>query len=168
MKIITKDNIKQFTDQCFDKDTDKAAEIVKGILDARSPRLSDISNNMEGNVDANYKAIQRFIEDNDPKEALKRLYNEESPYVLGDPTDIERPQAKNTEYVGKLKNKKLGFQVMTLSTPYRGRAIPFSFITYSSKTIDTQLSSPNPEHGKAIGELKELLGDKILVLDPRI
>jgi hypothetical protein len=28
-QIITKDNIKQFTDQCFDKENDKAARIVK-------------------------------------------------------------------------------------------------------------------------------------------
>ncbi|HGJ64765.1 TPA: hypothetical protein ENS27_05165 [bacterium] len=43
-QIINIDNIKQFTDQCFDKDNDKAAKIVKGILDAKSPRISDISN----------------------------------------------------------------------------------------------------------------------------
>jgi hypothetical protein len=31
-QIIDIDNIKQFTDQCFDKDNDKAARIVEGIL----------------------------------------------------------------------------------------------------------------------------------------
>ena len=40
----TIDNIKQFTDQCFDRDSEKAASIIKGILDARSSRISDISN----------------------------------------------------------------------------------------------------------------------------
>jgi hypothetical protein len=54
---------------------------------------------------------------------------------------------------------------MFLATPYRGRAIPFSFITYSSKTIGSQMSSRNIEHIKSISDLKELLGDKILVLD---
>ena len=161
----TVDNIKQFTDQCFDRDTDKAASIIKGILDARSPRISDISNAMEGNSDANYKTIQRFIDKNDPKESLQRFYDEDSSFVLGDPTDIERPQAKKTEYVGKLKDKKLGFQALVLATPYRGRAIPFNFITYSSRTIGSEMSSRNMEHSKAIGELKELLGDKILILD---
>jgi len=164
-QVITEDNIKRFADQCFDRESEKASRIIKGILDARSPRISDISNEMDGNPDANYKTIQRFLSDNDPKEALHRLYDEESPYVLGDPTDIERTQAKKTGYVGKLKSKKLGFQVMILSNPYRGRAIPFSFITYSSKTIGDQLSSRNMEHGKAIGELKKLLGGKILVMD---
>ena len=120
-QLITNYNIKRFTDQCFDREKQKAADIVKGILDARSPRMSDIANEMEGNYDANYKTIQRFIADNEPKEALHRLYDEDSPFILGDPTDIERPQAKKTDYVGKLKNKKLGFQILTLATPYSGR-----------------------------------------------
>lgn len=164
-EITTKDNIKRFTDQCFDKENDKATRIIKGILDAKSPRISDISNSMDGNPDANYKTVQRFLDNNEPKEALHRLYNEESSFVIGDPTDIERTQAKKTDYVGKLKDKKPGFQVLALATPYRGRAIPFNFITYSSKTIGDELSSRNMEHSKAIGELKELIGDKILVLD---
>jgi len=42
--IITLYNIKRFTDQCFDKDNDKSAKIVKGILNAKSPRIFDISN----------------------------------------------------------------------------------------------------------------------------
>ena len=164
-RATSKRNIKRFTEQCFDRESEQAARIIKGVLDARSPRLSDISNAMEGNEDANYKAIQRFIGDDKPKEALHRLYNEESEYVLGDPTDIERPQAGKTDYVGKLKSKKLGFIIMFLATPYRGRAIPFSFITYSSKTINAEMSSRNMKHIKCISELKELLGDKILVLD---
>lgn len=164
-QYVSIDNIKCFTDQCFDRETQQAASIIKGILDARSPRISDISNAMDGNPDANYKAIQRFIDKNDSKESLQRLYDAESSYVIGDPTDIKRPQAKKTKYVGKLKDKKRGFQILVLATPYRGRAIPFSFVTYSSKTISSQMSSRNMEHSKAIGELKELLGDKILILD---
>ena len=54
---------------------------------------------------------------------------------------------------------------MFLATPYRGRAIPFSFVTYLSRTIGAEMSSRNIEHIKRIGELKELLGDKILALD---
>jgi len=164
-RTVTKVNIKRFTDQCFDRESELAARIIKGVLDAQSPRISDIANAMDGNYEANYKAIQRFIEDDKPKEALHRLYDEESEYVLGDPTDIERPNAGKTDYVGKLKSKKLGFTIMFLATPYRGRAIPFSFITYSSKTINAELSSRNMKHIKCIAELKELLGDKILVLD---
>ena len=164
-QIITIDNIKKFTDQCFDRDNDKAARIVKGILDAKSPRISDISNEMDDKPDANYKTIQRFLDNNDPRDAIHRLYDEDSSFVLCDPTDIERLQAKKTKYVGKLKDKKLGFQILVLSSPYKGRAIPFNFITYSSSTINDELSSRNLEHMKVIEELKELLGDKILILD---
>ena len=164
-RTISKRSIKRFTDQCFDRESYQAARIIKGVLDSGSPRLSDIADAMDGNEDANYKAIQRFIEDDKPKEALHRLYNEDSDYVLGDPTDIERPHAGKTDYVGKLKNKKLGFTILFLATPYRGRAIPFSFTTYSSKTINSELSSRNMKHIKSISDLKELLGDKILVLD---
>jgi hypothetical protein len=53
---------------------------------------------------------------------------------------------------------------MFLATPYRGRAIPFSFITYSSKTINAGLSSRNMEHIKSTTEPKELLEDRILVM----
>jgi hypothetical protein len=162
---ITIDNIKQLADQCFDAYAETAARIIKGILDSRSPRISDIANAMDGNPDANYKTIQRFIDKIDPREALHRLHDEDASFVLGDPTDIERPQARKTEYVGKLKDKKLGFQTLLLATPYGGRGIPFSFISYSSKTIGAQMRSRNMEHSRAIGELKELLGDKILVLD---
>ncbi len=147
-QITSIDNIKKFTDQCFDRDNDKAACIVKGILDAKSPRISDIYNAMDGNPDANYKTIQRFLNDNNPRDAIHRLYDEDSSFVLGDPTDIERLQAKKTKYVGKLKDKKLGFQVLMLSSPYKGRAIPLNFITYSSSTINDELSSRNLEHIK--------------------
>jgi len=164
--VITLYNIKRFTDQCFDKDNDKVAPIIKGILDARSPRISDISNKMDGNPSANYKMIQRFLDNNDPRDNLHRLFNEDSPIVIGDPTEMERGQAKKTEYVGKIgDDKKLGFWLMVLSFPYRGRAIPFNFITYSPKTINDEVTSRNLEHKRVIGELKELLEDKPLVLD---
>ncbi len=163
--VPDKDTIKQFTDQCLDRESEKGASIIKGILEAQSPRISDISNEMEGNPDANYKTIQRFIDKIEPKESLHRLYNEDAPFVIGDPTDIERPAAYRTDYVGKLKNSKRGFLLLCLSTPYRGRSIPFSFVSYSSRTINSELRSRNMEHTKCIGEIKELIGDNTLVLD---
>ena len=89
---ITKRTIKRFTDQCFDMESELAARIIKGVLDARSPRISDIANAMEGNYDANYKSIQRFIEDDKAKEALHRLYNEESEYEL--PQEVDSGEAR--------------------------------------------------------------------------
>ena len=48
----------------------QASEIMK----ARSPRLSDIAVRMAGNEGTSYKRIQRFLRDNDPREALKTLF----------------------------------------------------------------------------------------------
>jgi hypothetical protein len=160
--------MQKFSAECFDdpKEAGKAAGILKGIIDSRSPRISDISQTMKGNPQANYKTIQRFLDSNDTRETLNRLHWEEAPFILADPTDIERRRAKSTEYVDRLKDgKTLGFQVLPLAFPYRGRAIPFHFITYSSKTIGDEATSRNPEHYRAISKLKELLGDKPLVMD---
>ena len=107
-QIINIDNIKQFTDQCFDKENDKVAKIVKGILDAKSPRISDISNEMSGNPDANYKIIQRFLDKNDPRENLHRLFNDDERFIIGDPTEIYRPQA-NKIYRQSGKRQETGF-----------------------------------------------------------
>ena len=54
---------------------------------------------------------------------------------------------------------------MVLSTPFRGRAIPFHFITYSSKPIGEQATSRNQEHFRAFAKIKDLLGERPLVLD---
>jgi len=167
-QVLSFKRMEQFTEYLFDSKAQarKAALILKAFLEARSPRLSDISQKMPGNPQANYKAIQRFLAATDPREALLRLYQEDAPFVLADPTEIPRPQAKKTEYVGRLKDGKTrGFQVLTLACPYRGRAIPFHFITYSSHTISEEATSRNLEHCRALGEVKELLGDKPVVLD---
>jgi hypothetical protein len=52
----------------------QASEIMEGIREARSPRLSDIAVRMAGNEGTSYKRIQRFLRDNDPREALKTLF----------------------------------------------------------------------------------------------
>jgi hypothetical protein len=167
-QIIKLSDMQKLSAECFDdaKEAEKAAAILKGILDTRSPRISDISHAMRGKPEANYKAMQRFLDCSDTQKALNRLYREEAPFILADPTDIERRQAKKTEYVGRLKDgKTLGFQVLPLAFPYRGRAIPFHFVTYSSKTIGNDATSRNLEHNRAMGKLKELLEDKPLVMD---
>jgi hypothetical protein len=57
----------------------KAARILAGLLNARSPSLSEIAREMKGGEMANYKAIQRFLGSTDP-------------------------QAKKSEYVGTTLN----------------------------------------------------------------
>ncbi len=144
----------------------KAAEIAEAVLEARSLRLTDIAAHMRGSSAACYKRIRRFLRQADPRQALWRLFREQAAFVIGDVTEIERPQAWKTEYVGTLQDGKTkGFWVLVLATPYRGRAIPYGFITYSSKTIAQGMESRNLNHFRAFGELKDLLGGRPLVLD---
>src|SRR5512136_2447646 len=54
---------------------------------------------------------------------------------------------------------------MLLATPFHGRAIPCSFVSYSSKTINQEATSRNLHHFAAFAQVKELLGSRPLVLD---
>ena len=160
--------IPEFAKQLFstERESAKAGEILEGMLKARSPRMSDIAAVMSGSYEANYKRIQRFLNQSQPKEQLQRLFNEEAGYVICDPTEIERPDARRTGYVGTLKDGKTrGFWMMTFATPLRGRAIPFHFLTYSSRTFEDQVSSRNLEHHKAIQEVLMLIGDRPVIFD---
>ena len=144
----------------------QASEILRGIMVSHSPRLSEIAAKMPGNEAACYKRIQRFLQDNDPQAMLKLLFNEEADFVIGDPTQIERPHANKTKYVGTLMDGETkGFWMLTLATPLRGRAIPFHFLTYSSRTIEDEPSSRNLEHFKAIQEIQQLIGTRPIVFD---
>ncbi len=98
--------IKKFAKVIFDseKTAEKASRIIEGVLKARSPRISDVADQMVGNEAANYKMVQRFLKHEDLQEVLQRLFNEEAEFVIGDPTEIERPGAKKTDYVGTLSD----------------------------------------------------------------
>ena len=161
-------NIQRFMQGLFDEEgqAKKAAEIAQAILAARSIRLSDIAAQMKGKSEANYKRIQRFLKAADPREVLWRMFQEEAEFVIGDPTEIERAQAWKTTYVGTLKDGKTkGFWAMVLATPYRGRAIPCGLVTYSSKTIAQNGDSRNLNHLRAFEGVKDMLGERPLVLD---
>lgn len=160
--------IYKFAKYIFDdeKAAKKASQIMEGILEGQSPRISDIADKMPGNEAANYKKVQRFLKQENIAEALNRLFNEEAEFVLVDPTEIERPGAKKTDYVGILSDGATkGFWMLTLATPLRGRAIPCHFITYSSATIGSELSSRNLEHQRAVQGIKELIGNRTMVFD---
>lgn len=144
----------------------QASQIIEGIMTARSPRLSEIAAHMPGGDAASYKRIQRFLQAVDPREALKLLFNEEANFVIGDPTEIERPHAGKTSYVGTLMDGQTkGFWMLTLATPLRGRALPFHFVTYSSRTFEDQPSSRNLEHFKAIQAIQQLIGERPIIFD---
>ena len=49
-----------------------------------------------------------------------------------------------------MDGKTKGFWLLTLATPFRGRALPFHFVTYSSKTISAEGSSRNLKHFRAL------------------
>lgn len=160
--------IKKFAKVIFDneKAAKKASKIMEGLLQCQSPRISDVADQMIGNEAANYKMIQRFLKKEDLQEVLQRLFNEEAEFVIGDPTEIERPGAKKTDYVGTLSDGKTkGFWMLTLATPLRGRAIPCHFVTYSSATINNEATSRNLEHQRAIQGIKALIGERTLIFD---
>ena len=144
----------------------KAQAITAGILQAHSCRLSDIAREMAGNEAANYKCIQRFVADTALKSILLRLFQEEAPFLIGDPTEMPRPEAQKTDYVGTLSDGQTsGYWLLILATPYQGRAIPCHFVSYSSAIIGSEVTSRNRYHYQAFAEVKELLGDKPVVLD---
>jgi hypothetical protein len=148
------------------KQIPKAARFIQVILAAGSARLSEVARQLGGKEQSNYKALHRFLGQSQPARALLRLYREEAPFILADPTEIERPQAKKTSYVGKLKDGKTpGFWLLVLATPYRGRAIPLFFLVYSSATLEREVRSRNWEHRRALEEVKGLLAGKPLVFD---
>jgi hypothetical protein len=158
----------EFAQQLFSdpRTAKQASQIIEGIMEAHSPRLSEIAAKMPGNPDASYKRLQRFLQENDPQVSLKMLFNEEADFVIADPTEIERPHADQTEYVGTLMDGETkGFWMLTLATPLRGRAIPFHFLTYSSRTFEDQPSSRNLEHFKAVQEIQQLIGPRPIVFD---
>jgi hypothetical protein len=160
--------ISDFAKQLFedDKQASHASVIIEGIMTAKSPRISDVADAIPGSYEANYKRIQRFLQHTQPKEQLQLLFNEEAEFVICDPTEIERPHAWKTEYVGTLKDGHTrGFWMMTFATPIRGRAIPFHFLTYSSQTFNEQVSSRNLEHHKAIQEVMQLIGNRPVIFD---
>jgi hypothetical protein len=161
-------NNQEFMAELFDDQSiaERAGEIGDAILAARSLRLTDIAVEMEGESTAGYKRIQRFLKTADPRTTLWRLFQEDAEFIIGDPTEIERTQAWKTEYVGTLKDGKTkGFWALVLATPYRGRAIPCGLVTYSSKTIAQNGDSRNLNHFRAFETLKDMLGERPLVLD---
>jgi len=119
--------INEFAKSLFDdeKAAEKASQIIEAILEGKSPRIRDIAYHMKGNEARNYKMIQRFLKQEDVMIALNRLFNEEAEYVIGDPTEIERPGATKTAYVGVLRDGTTrGLWMLTIATPIRSRALP--------------------------------------------
>ena len=124
--------------------------IIQAILKARSPRITEVARAIPKGFFAGHKMIYRFLKRAPLKEALLRLLYEDAPFVICDPTKIPRPQARRTPCVGTLKDGKTrGFQLLVFSFPYQGRAIPFRFVVFSSRSISREETSRNLVHLKA-------------------
>jgi hypothetical protein len=156
-----------FAEELFDREEEKAARILWSILESRSPRKSDWSQVFsESSEGANYRTIDRVLPKLDAKKALMRLYDPESPFILVDPTEMERKQAKRTDYVGRLSDgKTLGFWMVVFAQPYRGRAIPFHFGVYSESTLNERPTSRNLQWRELLLEIKGLAGETPLIFD---
>jgi hypothetical protein len=102
----------------------------------------------------------------DAKKVLMGHYDPESPFVLVDPAEIERRQAKNTNYVGRLSDgKTLRFWMVVFAQPYRGKAIPFHFKIYSERALKEEATSHNVRWRELMREVKDPVGEMPVVFD---
>jgi len=139
--------------------------IILGILKARSPRITEVARAIPRPFFAGHKMIYRFLKRAPLKEALLRLLYKDAPFVICDPTEIPRPQAMRTPYVGTFKGGKTrGFSAFGPLLPPE-RATPFWFLVFSSRTISREETSRNLVHLKAFFQVKDLLGERPLVMD---
>jgi hypothetical protein len=127
------------------RDTEKLARLSYAILASGSARKSDWARFYRpgASEEANYKAIERLMERLDPEAFLHRLLDAQSPFVLVDLTEVRRPQAKRTPYVGRLRDGGLGFWVFTLAQPYGGRAVPIHLGLHSQATLEAEGTGRN-------------------------
>ena len=99
-------NFSRFMGYLFDdaKLARQGTMIIRALLEAQSPRLTNIAEKMAGKSASGYKMIQRFLAKVDLKQVLLRLYQEDAGYVIGDPTEMARYRAPQTTYVGRMRD----------------------------------------------------------------
>jgi hypothetical protein len=166
---LPREEISQYCEEIFyrePREPEYATEIVRAMLVADTPRVSDIARHMEGTFRGGEKMVERFLQFSDPKESLQMLFDDDAEFVIGDVVEVPRPQAKHTAYVGKLKDGEThGYNLLMLGTPYRGRTLPFHFVSYSSATLGEAAGSRNGEHMRVIEEAEWPIDDRPIVLD---
>ena len=100
MKLANLKTLYKFTSFLFEFEREdrawKAAMIIQTILKARSPRIIEVARAIPKGFFAAHKMIYRFLKRASLKGALLRLFREDAPFVICDPTEIPRPQAKRT------------------------------------------------------------------------
>ena len=79
---------------------------------------------------------------------------------------MERPWSHKTPWVGRVRSgKRRGYWVLVLGFPWQGRVLPCFILRFSSQTLQQQGRSRNMEHMQAVDRLRQVLGDKPLMLD---
>ena len=106
-------NYREMMEYLFDdkKEAEKAAKIAAGMIKAQSPRITDIAERMDGENESNRKMIHRYLKGTNVKEALMRLYQEDSEFVIGDPT--ERYYSRKRLFVG-MWSRQLSFKALQM------------------------------------------------------
>ena len=61
--------------------------IIQGILRAHSPRITEVARAISKGFFAGQKMIYRFLKRAPLKEALLRMFHEDVPFVICDPTE---------------------------------------------------------------------------------
>ena len=125
-----------FTKKLYPEESPQGmGEILWALSQARSLRISSLANEL-GATAGSYKQIQRFLAQFDAEAGLMRFFTPDAPFVIGDVAEIARKEASKTDWVGTLSDGKTpGFWLLTLATPYHGRAMPFAIEVFSSQTI---------------------------------
>lgn len=143
--------------------------IIQEYLKVRELRISSLANAFNGNASSRSKAIQRTlkgISEDLLSESLLSPVNVQQNIYLVDYTEIEREWAKNTKWVGTLSDGETrGAAILTISIPYKGRAIPIIVKEYSSAILDLDSTSKNIILKNALLSALSLLEGKIIVAD---
>jgi hypothetical protein len=72
----------------------------------KKKHMNRVAAHMQGSMDAAYKRLTRFLNLVDTRELLWRFCPPQAPFLISDPTEIERPQAYRTLYVESSKMER--------------------------------------------------------------
>lgn len=170
--MITLESIRKMLDvlNVFDiKQINLISRLLQAYLKIRILRISSLANALQGSYEANYKATQRLlnsINQDELGEALLGLSGNYFESFIADYTELERRDARRTGYVGYLKDGiTRGAGLLSLSIPYKGRALPIAATEYSSAIIAQDKSSKPILLYSLLDQLVPILAGKILIGD---
>lgn len=148
---------------------DFIGSMVWGFQRAKKLRISSISSALPGNYESNYKNITRSLNKLDISqlsEGLLGFLDSASDILLLDFTEMTRKNAKRTDYVGYLKDgATLGYSILALSIPFKGRSkVVFTDIISSSTIADTTIGKWKFLQ-EALRPLIPILQKKTIVID---